>query len=379
MNRKIIPIHAATPSYEQATSITPDYRSIELIIKPTELCNFKCTFCSSTDIVDDNLTTLELTRVFDFLRKYPNTNTIIVNGGDPLMMSPDYYWSLIKFLDDNNLKSTISFTSNLWAFYKKPSMWEDLFKHERMGVATSFNYGDTRRVTETKVYTEDLFWKVSDLFLERIGYRPGFISVITDENEDTAIKNVELAQRMDVECKLNYGMASGAQSSPYQLSKIYQMYVDIYNRGLWPWEYNTKQMMHRLNGKANSCPQSRNCDDHIRCLQPSGDYYSCGAMGDDRLFPIDFTQEVINGKFQRPLQTAPDISYLKDECIVCPMFQICNGCKKTVMDMKQHNVVESHCSLMKRLSPMIIDINEKSESLHCDTYKLTADKIESLT
>lgn len=376
MTKKIIPIHTSSSIYEQSLSIVPDYRSIELIIKPTKLCNFKCTFCSSTDIVDDDTKTLELNRVFDFLCRYPNTNTIIVNGGDPLMMTPDYYWKIIEFLDNNNLKSTISFTSNLWAFYKKPSMWEELFKHERMGIATSFNYGDTRRVTETKVYTEDLFWKVSDLFLERIGYRPGFISVITDENEDTALKNVELAQRMDVECKLNYAMVSGVQSSPYQLSKIYKVYVDIYNKGLWPWEYNTKQMMHRLNGKSNSCPQSRNCDDHIRCLQPSGDYYSCGAMGDDRLFPIDFNQEVINSNFQRPLQTAPDVSYLKDECTMCPMFQICNGCKKTVMDMKQHGMVETHCLMMKQLTPMIIDINEKSETVHCDTYKLIADTVK---
>ena len=78
--------------------------------------------------------------------------------------------------------------------------------------------------------------------LEYIGYRPDFISVITDENEKFAIKNVELAQKMSedqepketlhyfnphkkigVECKLNYAMASGDQSSPYLLSKIYSL------------------------------------------------------------------------------------------------------------------------------------------------------------
>lgn len=348
---------------------------MELIIKPTERCNFKCTFCSSTNITDDKEQILDLDRVFAFLERYPHTNTIIVNGGDPLMVKPEYYWEIIKYLDKHDLPATISFTTNLWAFYKKPEMWIDLFKNERMGIATSFNYGDTRRVTDTMVFTEDLFWKVSDTFLEYMGHRPGFISVITEENEDTAIANVELAKKMDVECKLNYAMASGIQGKPYQLSKIYQMYVEVYNRGLWPWEYNTKQMMHRLNGKANSCPQSRNCDDHIRCLQPSGDYYSCGSFGDDRKYPINFFKEVVLGEFQKPLQSAPELTYLKSECLSCPMFQICNGCRKTISDMKHHNMVEDHCKLMKQLAPEIIAINEASELLHCDTYKTIADKV----
>jgi radical SAM protein with 4Fe4S-binding SPASM domain len=348
---------------------------MELIIKPTELCNFKCTFCSSTDITDDKDKILDLNKIYAFLERYPHTNTIIVNGGDPLMVRPEYYWEIIKYLDSHNLPATLSLTTNLWAFYKKPEMWEELFHNERVGVATSFNYGNTRRVTDSLVYTEDLFWKVSDVFLERMGHRPGFISVITEENEDSAIDNVILAKKMDVECKLNYAMASGIQSKPYQLSKIYRTYVEIYNRDLWPWEYNTKQMMHRLNGKANSCPQSRNCDDHIRALQPSGDYYSCGSMGDDRKYPINFFKEVILGEFKRPLQTAPELNHLKEECLGCPMFQICNGCRKTVMDMKAHNMVEPHCKLMKQIAPEIIAINKASETLHCDTYKTIADKV----
>lgn len=341
---------------------------MELIIKPTEKCNFRCTFCSSTDITDDKDMLLDLDKIYAFLERYPHTNTIIINGGDPLVVRQQYYWDLIEYIETHNLPTSLSFTTNLWAFYKNPDKWQALLKHDRVGVATSFNYGNTRRITDSEVFTEDIFWKVSDLFLERIGYRPAFISVITEENEDTAIDNVLLAQKMNVECKLNYAMASGAQSAPYQLSKIYQTYVEIYKRGLWPWEYNTKQMMHRLNGKSNSCPQSRNCDEGIRCLQPSGDYYSCGAFGDDRQYPINFFKEVVLGEFQTPLQRAPELNYLKTECLGCPMFDICNGCRKTIADMKRHNMVESHCRLMKTLAPDIIEINRRSEHLHCDTY-----------
>lgn len=331
---------------------------MELIIKPTEACNFKCTFCSSTDITEDKAARLNLNRVWKFLERFPDTRTIIVNGGDPLMVPPSYYWEIINWLDEHNYDTSISLTSNLWAFYKNPDKWQDLLRHERVGVTTSFNYGETRRVTVEQNYTEELFWKVSDLFLERIGYRPDFISVITEENEATAIDNVRLAQRMGVECKLNYAMASGIQSRPYQLSKIYKTYVEIYDLGLWPWEFNTKQMMNRLNHMATCCPQNRSCDNGIRAMNPMGDYYSCGAMGDDKIYPIAFHKEM-KGEFITPLKNAPELLSMKEECLTCPMFEICNGCKKTIRDQKVHNMVEEHCSLMKQIAPRIIEINNK--------------------
>lgn len=345
---------------------------MELIIKPTESCNFKCTFCSSSNIAYDKKTTLDIQYIKDFLKRYPETNTIIVNGGDPLMMPPDYYWSIIEHLDEIDSRCTISFTSNLWAFYKKPSMWTELLCHPRIGVTTSFNYGETRRVTEKQNYTEELFWKVSDLFLEKIGYRPDFISVISDENEDTAIDNVILAKKMNVECKLNYAMASGSQSKPYQLSKIYQTYIKIYKLDLWKWEYNTKQLMLRLNGRSNSCPQNRICDAGIRALNPEGEYYSCGATGDDREYSIDFDEEVRNfGAKVLRLQKEPELQTLKMECYSCNLFQICNGCRKTIKDMTVHNMVDEHCHLMKSLEHDIMSITEENCNTYLDLNKKT--------
>ena len=337
---------------------------MELIIKPTEACNFKCTFCSSTDIAVHNTDLLDLHYVYSFLDRYPETQTIIVNGGDPLMVKPDYYWKIIDYLDHKGMdKTTISLTTNLWAFYKKPQMWEELFLHPRVGVCTSFNYGDTRRITHNRIYTEEIFWKVSDLMLERIGYRPEFIAVVSDENEDTALDNVRLAKKMGVECKLNYAMASGAQSAPYLLSKIYKIYLDVYREGLMPWEFNTKQMVKRLHGAATICPQNRKCDEGIRALNPNGDYYSCGSIADDKTHPINFLDEMEGGKFT-PLQDDVTLLSLKEECLSCPLFEICNGCRKTIKDMKEHGVVEEHCKIMKSIGSEILDLNFNHEHKH---------------
>ena len=341
---------------------------MELIIKPTERCNFKCTFCSSTNITEDKSVELDHEYIFRFLKRYPETNTIIVNGGDPLMMDPEYYWKIIDYLDENELSTRISFTSNLWPFYKNPNKWIDLFRHERMGITTSFQYGGGRLKGDLTEFSEEDFWNVSDKMLELVGYRPDFISVITEENVDRAINNVLLAKKMGVECKLNYafssgppvqfrGITMGQQGKPYMLADIYEIYVKIWEMGLTDWEYNTKQMVNRLRGNSTTCPQNRDCDSSIRTLQPSGDYYSCGAFGDDKEYSIDFETEM-SGEKIFPIKHEVDLQSLKQSCYSCPMFQICNGCKKTIKDLKSHGLVEKHCKKMKTLAPSIIEANQ---------------------
>jgi len=171
---------------------------MDLIVKPTELCNFKCSFCSSSKITfEDNTATLDLNKIFKFLKRFPDTQTIIVNGGDPLMMKPNYYWKIIEFLDKHDMPASISLTTNLYPFLTKPLKWKELFNHPRVGVATSFQYGGGRLKGDYSEFTEEDFWRCSDAMLEHVGYRPSFIAVIVEENEDTHIKTVELAKKMD--------------------------------------------------------------------------------------------------------------------------------------------------------------------------------------
>lgn len=330
---------------------------MDLIIKPTELCNFACTFCSSTDIADSKKDLLDLSYIERFLDRFPNTNNIIINGGDPLMVKPDYYFAILNLLEKRGMDWVqLSFTSNLWDFKKHPDKWTDLFRHPQVGVSTSFNYGDTRRITKRRVFTEKDFLEISDLFLERVGYRPDFISVIDESNVDTAIDNVRLAKRLNVECKLNQAVASGRQKKPFLWAKMYEIYIQIYREGLMPWEYNTKQMINKLGGFHTTCPLSRSCDSGIRAMNPNGEYYSCGSFADDRQFAIDFNAEMDSEEIATPLSSAFDLQSMHDACWSCEMFQLCNGCKKTVWDTKNAGQVEEHCRLMKTIAPELLEI-----------------------
>jgi len=333
---------------------------MDLIIKPTELCNFACTFCSSTDITTNKKDVLDLKYIARFLDRFSQTRTIIVNGGDPLMLTPEYYWELLELLSARGMKDTIvSFTSNLWDFKKRPERWTELFNHEQVSIATSFHYGDSRRITKNRVFTEADFLEIMELFMELVGYRPDFISVIDENNRDRAVDNVRLAKRLGVECKLNLAMASGRQKKPFLISDIHELYLEIYEQGLMPWEYNTKQMVNALNKYHTTCPISRSCDSNIRNLHPNGEYYSCGAFGDDRAFPIDFEKEMVSDTVATPLAREITMQSMHDGCYGCELFDICNGCRKTIRDTQKAGAVETHCNAMTALKPRLLKTAEE--------------------
>lgn len=383
---------------------------MDLILKPTQACGWKCGFCSSTSISEKNSDILDHKYIFDFLDRFPDTRNIIVNGGDPLVMSPEYYWGILEYVDSHNLQTTLSFTSNLWDFKKHPNKWKDIFLHSRVGVSTSFQYdppGQGRLKPDYTNYTEEDFIEITELFAHHIGYKPDFISVVTSNNEHLAIKNVELAKRLSnggipstsfnqkktwVECKLNYANSSGPpiwntdkngnlkkmgqKDDPYSKSSMYKTYIQIYNQDLYHWEYNTKQMMKVIkdNGKSTTCPLNRKCDEGIRCLQPTTNritgeskieskYYSCGAFGDDQDKSIDYNKEIYGKEFFTPLQDDINLFSLKKSCMGCPSFPLCNGCSKYIKDSKNKGgeFIESHCKEMKKLAPEILKINGFSE------------------
>lgn len=347
-------------------------------MKPTVKCNFKCTFCSSTHLSEEPKDIVGLDEIEAFIIRYPETRTIIINGGDPLMMPPKYYWDMIDILDRLDSPAQISFTSNLWPFLMKPAKWAPLFNHSRLGVTTSFQYGDKRLKGDGTPLTEAEFVHVSDVFLEWVGYRPDFIAVIDESNVHTVLDTVLLAKRLGVEAKVNYAVASGPQvenrgitmgneGTMYTQGDIYAEYIKIYDAGLMEWEYNTKQMAKRLRAGATTCPLARSCDEGIRSIQPGKNYFSCGAFGDDMKYPIDFNKEMA-GEFFTPLQNQEELHSMKQSCNVCPMFSICNGCRKTVADTKELGLVEHHCKKMKANAQRIIDINEMGDYLEPTPY-----------
>lgn len=306
---------------------------MELILKPTSHCNYKCKFCSFSCDTDNNITSVD--KIRETINKY-NITDVIITGGEPLCLSPDYY----SFIYDYpNIE--FNFTSNLGLYVKNPSVWKDLFNNSNVIVSTSFQYGNERQhknlIDNSYVYTEEQFIETMNIFYKNQGYMPHFISVISDENEDTWMKSIELAKKMNTKCKLSPCIGYSHHTHHYNLGKMYQIYSKII-------DLNLQEYVSDLTAK-NNCPRfNKNCENYIRVLDNHNKLHSCDA------FQCDTTLALINTS-EKPLIHHFHFDTLKKECYNCSLYKLCNGCFRHLYSIKLDKSydIELQCKLMKEI------------------------------
>lgn len=329
----------------------------DLIIKPTELCNFKCSFCSSNQIADKHNQILNIELIKKFLLNH-DTGTIIVNGGDPLMVSPSYYFELLDFMQKHNIKAELSFTTNLWDFWLHPAKWVSLFRHPQVAIGTSFQYGDGRYKGDGSAFTDNDFIKIFYLFKELVGYKLSFIGVITEKTEPYILKTVQLAKTLGTICKLNPAVQSGKALHYYPLYKAYEQYYKIYQTGLAKYEFNTLEIAKMLRKEHTICPYLIDCYKTIRALAPNGTYHTCGSFNDDSKINLTLYNKTYNLEQYPENEIQKDFFTLKNECLGCDYFMLCNHCKKRIRDIKCANKVEEHCKHMQRIAPLLLEMSQ---------------------
>lgn len=316
---------------------------MELIIKPTAACNFKCTFCGAAklhinhtpDKVPDQLKELIINTKPSYL---------IFTGGEPTMCSPKYYDEIMSFFHGK-----ISFTSNLKNFYLHPDEWSHIFKNPNVGVATSFQYGHGRLWDAETNYDERMFREVQELFYDKIGYHPQFITVIIEDNADRYFDHIKLAKELNTLCRLNNAARMGRQSKYYPRYKVFRMWIDIIDRGYGEYEVNCVE---RSTGR---CPINSSflCDSCIRAVYvtPAGElvYSNCeDKLNRDtgEMIPIETTSPT-------PKEFIPSLKdVISTKCYACDLFRICNGCATNRIDAKED---PNYCREMTKLKREIID------------------------
>lgn len=300
---------------------------MQLIIKPTSQCNFNCNFCSAK-----LLNIKHLNKVPEVLKKYINEinpQELIITGGEPLMMKKEYYEELLSLGNWN-----ISFTSNLKLFYNNPEYWTPLLSNPRIGVITSFQYGSGRQ-DETSIFTEDKFIKIINLFNEYIGYKPNFIAVINEDNEDKALEHVYLAKKLGIQCKLNGVLPMGLSKSYYPRYKMMKIWLKIIELGLENYELNCYE---RKLGKCNFNTLF-NCDKNIR---------ACYVDNENNLHKC-FCEDLLADGIE--LENS-NYEMISNKCYTCELCRLCNGCLKTKLSIKNDI---NHCEEMLKLKDKIIN------------------------
>ena len=315
---------------------------MQLIIKPTALCNFDCKFCSAykMDVLHSPKRVQD--KIVELIEKM-KPNTVIVTGGDPLMVDPEYYYHLHEVC-----KCHISPTTNLKGFYKDPLKWKDLFNEDWFNVTTSFNYGDARMWDSTTVYDEKMFRDVMNVYAQYVHKcLPMFIAVIDENNEKYALDHPRLAKELGTKCKINNAIAMGRQETSYPRYKLFQIYIDIIEAGLDPYEINCidRRIMRcpfNIEGLCSSCIRS--------CYVDNAGKLHVFRCEDEMSFEgteITSEEEI----FQEP-HTCSTAKVISNNCYSCELFRLCNGCRT---NHRISNDDPNYCKEMHKLLPKIIE------------------------
>lgn len=325
---------------------------MELIINPTNKCNFDCTFCSAHNISKGEI---DRDRLYKYLKcKADEINIIIFNGGDPLMMDPDFYYGILDITQKYDIP--ISLTTNLLDFYNHPDKWTKLFMTKNVGVITSYNHNSkSRRLKNGTVYDQNMFIKVINLFYDKIGYKPSFISVIEEENAIETMKDtVIFAKVIGTTCKLNKVLQYGKQTDYYPRYKFITHYTkamyDLINQGIKVERYETnfRNIHNFFNNKSSCCPLNRRCHNSILCINTDFKFYPCANMAtNNKLYEKYNTKTSHN--FSQEYQC------IKDDCVLCDQFNLCNSCRSYVEECIRNKDEQEYCLNMHSYYPYIRD------------------------
>lgn len=296
---------------------------IQLIIKPTSICNFSCEFCSAK-----NLNIPIHDKVPDTLREYLlklRPNDVIITGGEPLVNPASYFQDLLDIMDSFGIEYSVQMTSNLMLWYENPEKYDWLMQHPNVRFVTSFQYGNKRH--DEEVYTEARFRDLYAKYVARYGKDLMFLSVISEENEKFAVKTCELAKELGTQCKLNCQLPVGGAKEYYPRYKLLGLYLDVIKHGLREYEANLSEMI-----SDHRCPFTR-----------SGKYCSF-----NKIVYVDTEGNVVEGHCEEVLSSDGKFSVetgsLFDKCYMCDMFSLCNGC--SINRQATNAIRDEHCEWM---------------------------------
>lgn len=318
---------------------------MNLIIKPTGACDFNCKFCSAHGMNIKHPSDGHVPEAIKELIQKLQPNSLIITGGEPLMIDPCYYYELYDIAN-----CPIGATSNLKDFYNNPDKWKSLFNEKWFRLATSFNYGDTRMWDISTIYTESMFLSVMEKFNKYIGYIPMFLAVIDENNENTVIDHVLLAKKLNTQVKLNNAIGVGKQDKTYPRYKMFQHYIKIIDMGLEKYEYYCSTR------NTDECPRNINhyCTTSLRCcyIDDIGKLHvgTCDeqlSMGNE----LKAEDILVQGSIPHS-EIIPLSEHINEKCSYCTLFSLCNACK-TNRDASK--LIPDYCDEMKKLEDDIIN------------------------
>ena len=320
---------------------------MQLILRVTNRCNFKCDFCSASEL--SQRSDLPIEKAIEMIQHY-RPDSVMLEGGDPLVCKPSYIKAILDYIDKEETINELGITTNLWDFWKRPEKWVDIFKHPKVSVCTSFQYGNKRKLNDQVIFDAQLFEKVYSKFVHLVGKRINFIAVLDEDNEQYVYDTVNLAKRLNIYCKINPAFASGRCDHNYSYYKAIEHYTNIILNGDGDVVDNCYTLMRVVMNQNidKSCPHIRHCSDVFRIVSPDEVVTNCSIFGmsfeqiklDKQLKWIDKERKEID-----VIDNFPTL--VSEKCLSCRCFDICNGCRIKIEEIRNMQNLNQHCDVIK--------------------------------
>lgn len=182
-------------------------KSITILLKPTEECNFRCKYCyhADTDFIKGRMTIPLFEEIISKTTSCYDKINITFHGGEPLLMGYDFFKSALSIIEKYKKDGQtwrLGIQTN--GYYLNEDFCE-LFKQHEVSPSISFDGPNELNCLRNK--TEEVTNNIINL--REKGYDINILGVITRRNIFHLRQYYEFAKKHGCPCKLNPVFRSG--------------------------------------------------------------------------------------------------------------------------------------------------------------------------
>ena len=309
------------------------YRSINLLVIPTDSCNMSCLYCfhkphfETKNVMSQDI----LKRIIDLACTEYEAVQFVWHGGEPLLAGLDFYRNVIKFqqfYEKCKIRNTLQ--CNLTLLTKDVASF---FIDNHFGIGSSFDGIDNEK---TRGNTDKILENYH--MFKTLGTDIGFIMVLSSYTVNSLVESYELFKKINANFSINNYVSLVKEKDiidPFYTSPdtiiagVCNLFDYWVNDSSCSIHLNTfEEYLKFLNiGKTNKC-RFNSCLGHWLCIRPDGKLMPC-----NRYFSEQYSFGNINQV--EKLSDAYDSAGFKlllseaiqrrETCKSCELFSLCKG------------------------------------------------------
>lgn len=219
------------------------YQSTQFVIKTSKQCNLRCQYCYEFSELhkSDVMTMAQIESMYRHIESYyrsleiPVAIHFIWHGGEPLLISPQFYWEALdlqaKIFGSNNYRITNGVQTNLTVLDdERLLLLAEGF--DRVGVSVDI-FGDLRVYENGRDSQSRVLANMDRLREAEIPF--GCITVLSKKNIDNVEQIYQFYRKLGLSARLlplhqtsNDGQNSGIEIDPHSVLKAFKTIFDLW-------------------------------------------------------------------------------------------------------------------------------------------------------